>query len=160
MRNLTSFQLGVIIIFVIVLIVAVLIFAGVLPGYRPTTGGAAGELLVWGTAPAGRLENALSEVNDDYKNYFTLRYVEKSPAPVETEFIEAKADSRAPDLILLPHNLLLTQRQRLAPLPAELLSVRDFRDTFIALGELGLTDAGIVALPLVVDPLVMYYNQS
>lgn len=160
MKNLTTFQLIVIGIFILFLIVGTLIFAGILPGYRPPRGGAAGELVVWGTAPEPALGPILDQFNKDYEAYFTLRYEEKPPLKLEREFVEAKADNRAPDLLLLPHELSLSQRSRLAPLPPDFLSLRQFRDTFIDAGELLVDEAGIVALPLIVDPLVMYYNKN
>ncbi|MEK7208694.1 MAG: extracellular solute-binding protein [Patescibacteria group bacterium] len=160
MKNLSAFHIVIIALFILFLIVGTLIFAGILPGYRPTPAGVAGELTMWGTVPPSILQPILEQFNKDYKNYFTLRYEEKAGATLETEFVEAKADNRAPDLLLLPHDLGLTQRTRLAPLPPDFLSLRQFQDTFIDAGGLMIGDEGILALPLLVDPLVMYYNKN
>ena len=160
MKNLSAFQIVLISLFILFLLVGTLIFAGVLPGYRQTPGGAAGELVLWGTVPQSILQPILEQFNKDYKNYFTLRYEEKTGATLETEFVEAKADNRAPDLLLLPHDLGLTQRTRLTPLPPDFFPLRQFQDTFIDAGGLMIGDEGILALPLAVDPLIMYYNKN
>ncbi|MBI4136186.1 MAG: extracellular solute-binding protein [Candidatus Vogelbacteria bacterium] len=160
MKNFSTFQLVVIGLFLLFLIIGTLIFAGILPGFRPPAGGAAGELAVWGTVPETALRPIIDQFNKDYKDYFTLRYEEKASANFEREFVEAKADNRAPDLLFLPHELAFTQRARLAPLPPDFFSLRQFRDTFIDAGELLTDGAGVLALPLVVDPLVMYYNKN
>lgn len=160
MKNFSTFQLVIIGLFLLFLIVGTLIFAGVLPGFRSPTGGAAGELFLWGTVPESVIRPIIDQFNKNYRDYFTLRYVEKAPAGFEREFVEAKADNRAPDLLLLPHELAFTQRARLAPLPPDLISQRQFRDTFIDAGELLTSGAAVLALPLVVDPLVMYYNKN
>jgi len=160
MKNLSAFQLVIIGLFLLFLVVGTLIFAGILPGFRPPAGGAAGELVVWGPVPEIAMRPIIDQFNKDYKDYFTLRYEEKASAIFEREFVEAKADNRAPDLLFLPHELAFTQRARLAPLPPDFFSLRQFRDTFIDAGELLTDETGVLALPLVVDPLVMYYNKS
>ncbi|MBI2100667.1 MAG: extracellular solute-binding protein [Candidatus Vogelbacteria bacterium] len=160
MKNLSTFQLIIIGLFLLFLVIGTLIFAGVLPGFRPPAGGVAGELTIWGTVPEAMLRPIIDQFNKDYQDFFTLRYTEKAPANFEREFVEAKADNRAPDLLLLPHELAFTQRARLLPLPFEFFSLRQFRDTFIDASEFLTDKAGILALPLVVDPLVMYYNKN
>ncbi|MBI2097658.1 MAG: extracellular solute-binding protein [Candidatus Vogelbacteria bacterium] len=160
MKNLSTFQLIIIGLFLLFLVIGTLIFAGILPGFRSPTGGAAGELTIWGTVPETVLRPIIDQFNKDYKDYFTLRYLEQASASFEREFVEAKADNRAPDLLLLPHELAFTQRARLAPVSPELVSLRQFRDTFIGAGELLTDGLAALALPLVVDPFVMYYNQN
>ena len=118
MKNLSAFQLVIIGLFLLFLVVGTLIFAGILPCFRPPAGGAAGELVVWGPVPEIAMRPIIDQFNKDYKDYFTLRYEEKASAIFEREFVEAKADNRAPDLLFLPHELAFTQRARLAPCPA------------------------------------------
>ena len=160
MKNLSTFHIALIALFIIFLMVGTLIFAGVLPGYRQNPGGVAGELTMWGVVPENLFQPILEKFNQEYKNYFTLQYVEKNASTLEREFVEAKADNQAPDLLLLPHELSLTQRSRLAPLLPDFLSLRQFQDTFIDGSELLVDREGIIALPLAVDPIVMYYNKN
>ncbi|MEK7585034.1 MAG: extracellular solute-binding protein [Patescibacteria group bacterium] len=160
MKNLTTFQLALIALFLGFILIGTLIFAGILPGYRSPSGGQAGELTIWGTVPASNVQDIIENFNRSYKDYFSLRYVEKAGASLERDFVEAKADNRAPDLLLLPHELGLTQRSRLAAIPTTMLSLRDYRDTYVDAGELWVGANGVSALPLVVDPIVLYYNRD
>ncbi len=160
MKNLTTFQLVLIGLFFVFLIVGTLIFAGILPGFRATPGGTAGELVMWGTVSGETIRPIIEQFNKDYKASYSLSYEEKSVTTFEQEFVEAKADNQAPDLLLIPQAIGLSQRARLGLFPAELVSIRNYRDTFIDAGDLWLSNNRAFALPLVVDPFVMYYNSD
>ncbi len=160
MKNLSTFHLAILVIFVGLLLVGVLIFAGVLPGFRAPSGGVGGEITAWGTIPRASLAEMLGQFNDQHKNEFTLIYEEKDPQTIEREFVEAKADNRAPDLLLAPHEILLAERDRLLPVPAETYPTRDFLDTYPEAGRIFLDSQGTLALPLLIDPLLLYYNRD
>ncbi len=160
MKNLSTFQLVILIIFVALLLVGVLIFAGILPGFRAPTGGVGGEVTVWGTIPRPLLAEMLGQFNDQHKDQFTLAYIEKDPQTIEREFVSAKADNRAPDLLLAPHEILLAERDRLLPVPAESYPTRTFLDTYPEAGRIFLNSSGTLALPLIIDPLILYYNRD
>ncbi|MEK7552956.1 MAG: extracellular solute-binding protein [Patescibacteria group bacterium] len=160
MKNLSLFQLAILGLFLIFILVGVLIFAGVLPGYRQTSTSEAVALAIWGTTPAAVLEPFFAKLNNDYQERFILSYTEKAAATFARDFVEAKADGRAPDLLLLPSELGQAQRDRLVVWPASVMPLRQYRDTFVDAGELYLSEAGTTALPLVIDPLVLYYNKT
>jgi len=160
MKKLSIFQIGLIGVFLLFSIIGTLIFSGILPGFRSAPGGAAGELVIWGAVPASVMQPIIEQSNKDYQNYFTLTYVEKVSSSFEREFVEALADRQAPDLLILPQELALSQTSRLAVFPEETLTIRQYQDTFIDAGSFFITDRGPVALPLLLDPLVLYYNRS
>ena len=160
MKNLSTFQLAILVICIGLLLIGVLIFAGILPGFRAPTGGTGGEVTLWSTIPRATIADLLNEFNDQHKNQFTLIYQEKDPRTIEQDFLTAKADNRAPDLLLAPQEILLTQRDRLLPIPADTYPTRTFLDTYPDAGYLFLQPNGALALPLLVDPLVLYYNRD
>lgn len=160
MKNLSTFHLAILVIFIGLLLIGVLIFAGILPGFRAPTGGIGGEVTVWGTIPRSLLAEMLGQFNDQHKNEFTLIYQEKNPQTIEREFVEAKADNRAPDLLLATHEILLAERDRLLSVPADTYAPRDFLDTYPEAGRIFLRPEGTLALPLVIDPLLLYYNRD
>ena len=53
-----------------------------------------------------------------------------------------------------------TQNERIHPIPYTTYPERDFLDTFADVGDLYLLNDSTMALPLAVDPLVMYYNRD
>src|SRR3989344_575660 len=160
MKNLSTFQLAILIIFISLLLVGVLIFAGVLPGFRAPSGGTGGDIVLWGTISRTTIADLLNEFNDQHKNEFTLIYQEKDPAVIEQDFLEAKADKQAPDLLLAPHEILLTERDRLISISPETSPPRTFLDTYGDAGRLFLSGNGTLALPLLLDPLILYYNRE
>ncbi len=160
-----GFQMIILAVFIIALVVGTLIFAGVIPGFRAPSGGVGGTVLWWGTIPEERLANFLQTIGRDYRKDFTLQYVEKSEATLESDLVEALALGRGPDLVTLSSSMLLRQSAKLLPVPYSVLSKQDFRNTFV-LGthirewELLFGTDGVLGLPLYVDPLVLYYNQN
>jgi ABC-type glycerol-3-phosphate transport system substrate-binding protein len=87
-------------------------------------------------------------------------YVQRSPATFETDFINALASGRGPDLILLPQDLILKHQDKIVPIPYSSYPERTFKDTFIEEGELYLTPNGILGIPFSIDPIIMYWNRS
>ncbi|MDO8602157.1 MAG: extracellular solute-binding protein, partial [bacterium] len=90
----------------------------------------------------------------------TINYTEKSAKTIETEFTEALAQGISPDLIIITQDKLWKEKPKLLIIPYGEISERDFKTTFIEEGELFLTSDGIYALPLSIDPLVLYYNRD
>lgn len=156
----STFQTILLIVFGFILVIGVLMFAGVLPGFRSPAGGVGGAVEWWGTVPQATMEPLLADFNNAYKSEFSLRYQYHDPARLEAELVEALALGEGPDLVTIPHELVLRQAAKLAPWPEESLSRRAFADTFIRGGDLFMGATGALALPLYVDPLVMYVNQD
>jgi len=154
------FQIIVLAVFAFSLILAVLIFSGILPFFNTAPAGVGGNVLVWGTIPEEFLREPIRTLNEENDRIFTVNYVEKGEDTFDQELIEALASSRGPDLIFLPQDLLVRHADKVIPIPYENMSVREFRDMFIEEGELYLSGEGIIALPTTVDPLVMYWNRD
>lgn len=160
-----GFQMTILAVFILALILGTLIFAGVIPGFRAPSGGVGGTVVWWGTIPEERLDVLLQDIARDYRNDFTLQYVEKNRVTLESELTEALALGRGPDLVTLSSDMLLRQTAKLMPIPYSVLSKQDFGTTFV-LGthirewELLFGPEGALGLPLYVDPLVLYYNQD
>jgi len=154
------FQIVILAIFTFSLILAVLVFSGIIPIFDSTPAGVGGTVTVWGTIPEEFLREPLKELNEENENVFSVRYIEKSKDTFDQELLEALASGKGPDLIFLPQDLILRHADKVLPVPYENMSARSFRDTFIEEGELYLRDDGILALPISVDPLIMYWNRD
>jgi len=160
MQKTSNFQLILKIIFGAFIVVAVLIFAGVLPGFKKNPEGLSGEVLLWGTVPLEVMQPLLGELNNNYGNEFRILYEEKSAGTFENDLLDALAAGAGPDLFILPHNLILRHEDKVSPISFELISERDFKNTFIEQGELYMTKSYTRALPLYSDPLIMYWNRD
>ena len=154
------FQTIVLVLFIGALVIAVLLFAGVIPGFRDTIGGKGGEIVIWGTAPSVSIETILDRVNGEYRNAFIFAYEAQNPDTYEQDLIEALAAGKGPDLFIMPQDFVVRHEDKIFAIPFDMLSERAFKDTFIQEGELYLSQNGIIALPLVVDPMIMYWNRN
>lgn len=153
-----TFQIIVIIIFIAGAIFGVLVFSGAIP-----LGGddnqATGNVVMWGTVRSGLMAPLLEEFNNTNET-FSVSYVQKSSDTFDQELLEALASGTGPDLFLLPDNLAFHYSNKILTIPYENYSLVNFKNTFAGAGEVFLTGTGILAFPMTIDPLVMYYNRS
>lgn len=147
-------------VFIFFTIFAVLVFSGILPIFRDAPEGIKGTVTIWGTMPEEFLAEPIRNVNLDNQGIFSIQYSEKRPGSFDRELVEALASDKGPDMIILPQDLIVRQADRVFPLPFENYSERVFRDTFAEAGELYLSEEGILALPVLLDPMVMYWNRD
>lgn len=117
-------------------------------------------VVVWGDLPAGAISSIIDTNLPSLDKNLTIQYVEKSADSIGAEFTEALATGVGPDLLILTQNKFLETKSKLIAIPYQSISERDFKETFVEEGELFMTPEGIYALPLMVDPLVMYHNRD
>jgi ABC-type glycerol-3-phosphate transport system substrate-binding protein len=148
----SNFQIAVIGIFIFFTLVGVVTFAT----FGGLGGGAASiqVVTVWGTEPQAVMQDVIK--------HFTINatYVQKNPATFESDFVNALAEGNGPDVVLMPQSLILKEQAKIYPIPYTTYTDGQFKQTFIQEGELFETKNGILGLPLIVDPLVMYWNRD
>ena len=163
MKEAKGFQLAILGTFGVFIILGVLAFAGILPGFSAKSDNEnkfLGNVVIWGTLSQSQLAKIVEDFNTANKNTITVAYIEKSKGTFESELIEALAEGIGPDVILLPQDSILRHRNKIHPIPYEVLPERTFKDRFIEEGELYLSGTGMYAVPFTVDPLVMYWNRD
>src|SRR3989338_179713 len=102
----------------------------------------------------------LNPPNINQDGDIAIRYEEKSSDALEAEFTEALAQGISPDLIIITNDKFWKNKTKLLAIPYSSVSERDFKMTFIEEGELFLDASGVYALPISIDPLVLYYNRD
>jgi ABC-type glycerol-3-phosphate transport system substrate-binding protein len=156
MGDLKPFQIATLIIFAIAGMIGLFVFATYSSSNRNQ---GVGDVEIWGSLPQTAVDAVLSELREN-DSYAGVSYRSFDAGSFDAAFTEALAEGRGPDLIFLSQEDIVTQRNRVLTIPFSRISERAFRDTFIEEGELFLTGNGILALPAVVDPLVMYWNRN
>lgn len=158
----SKFQIIIITVFVIVGVVAVLIFAGILPGFKKEGGGAGtgAEISVWGIFSQQKMAPLISELNEINEDLFKINYSEKKSSVYENELLNALAAGTGPDIWFLTQDVILKSKNKVYILPFESYNERNFRDSFIDSAELLIDSQGIIGFPLAVDPLVLYWNRD
>lgn len=159
MSGKSLFQTILLVLLGFALVVAVLIFAGILPGFRTQKIGQAGNLAVWGGLSSLSYDQVMSNLRQSNTKEFTLDYLDKG-ADLETSLVNALASGQGPDVIIAPHELILKHRDKFAILPFSSLPLRSYQDAFIDEASLFVEKDGFIALPLAVDPLLLYYNKD
>ncbi len=154
--KITPFQAIVLALFALSALAGVIVLA-TYKGNRSQGSGVA--VVIWGVIPASDFEATVSDLTQG-SNGLEITYVEKRSESFDQDLLEALASGLGPDVIILPHNLIIRHSDKLLPVPYETFPLRDFRDTFIQEGELYLSNEGILGVPFSVDPLVMYWNRD
>ncbi len=155
-----NFQYIVMGVFGIFIFLAVLLFSGAikLPGDTPSTPPLTNKaLMIWGTLP----REAVTDVISDFAqtNQMTLNYQEKNVESIDREISEAIAAQQGPDIVLAPHELLIKHESKFAHIPYTTFPDRSYRDLYIDESRLFLYPDGILAFPVLIDPMIFYFNR-
>jgi ABC-type glycerol-3-phosphate transport system substrate-binding protein len=137
---------------------SVLIFSGKLPIGKGGEAKAVGEVVMWGTVPAISMNALLQAYNAQAKSY-RISYKEFQEDSFPGALVEALANGAGPDMILAPHTQILAQANRLYPFPSASLSEKKYKDTYVDGASVFWTPQGAIALPVTVDPMVLFYNR-
>lgn len=153
----SKFQIILTTVFSFFILIGVILFA--------TSGGkdpsvAIGDIVIWGTVKKDTMNDVLRNFVDIDESFKRVKYEEKDEQDFDMILAEAIASDSGPDIFLLPQSEILKKENKIISIPYKNFTERDFKDYFIEEAELYLKEDGILALPFIVDPLVMYWNRS
>ncbi len=151
----SKFQIILLVVFGAFIVLAVVLFSQSRGG-----GGAQVNLTVWGTLPGYDFSNMLTAGGLTQSESISFAYEEKKASTIGVEFTEALAVGRGPDLIILSADTILREKDKLILIPSDSVRQADFSNAFVKQGELFLTSLGAYALPMYVDPMVLYWNRD
>lgn len=146
-------------IFILSALVAVLIFAGVLPGLRETRFSESDKVKFWSTLSQQETEAIIGEFRR-IKPGLNLSYQEKDKKDYYEKLVEELASFSGPDVFTISQDRILKFKDKIFPIPFDAFSQRKFKDLFIEEGKIFISKEGILAFPIMVDPMVLYWNQD
>lgn len=149
-----SFQTIVLGIFGFFIIAGLIVIATV----KTQGGTTAATVSIWGSAPASYIQEIAAESFDE--DVMRIQYSEFPVESLDRQLIEALASGRGPDALILPAELIMRYRDKIVPIPYANFTERQFRDSYIQGAGIFLEPTGVLAVPLSVDPLLMYYNRD
>lgn len=152
----SKFQIALISVFGFFIIVAVAVFAL----YRGGSSAAEANITLWGPFPSNDFSLVFNNSALAQDRTVNITYVEKPLSSIEAQFTEALAQGVGPDLVIFPEDMFWKNRNKLIPIPYGSIGEKDFKETFVEAGEMYLAQSGIYALPIAIDPLVLYYNRD
>ncbi len=146
-------------IFVAFFVFAVMIFSGILPIGKSSGSSTLpqGKVTIWGTFPSSQMAKVLDPLNS---RTLIVNYTQKPEAEYQQMLIEAFASNTGPDMFFVSEDMIVKNKGFIYTMPYASYPEKLFRDTFIDGADIYLTKDGVVALPIVVDPLVLYYNKT
>lgn len=155
MKNVSTFQIAFLAVFILIAIVGIAVFAG----FGGSSRAAVPKATVWGTVPGYYINEMVRNINIR-STVIEVVYIEKDPETFQAEFVNALAEGVGPDAVLLTDDMLYSQKNKLQPIPYTLFPQRDYLNTFIDGASIFASKDGILGIPLSIDPMVMYYNKN
>ena len=160
MEKLNFFQIVLLVVFGFAIILSVLAFSGFLPGLGFGNSSVKGEVFVWGTFPKESIGQVISVITSERGQNIAIKYEQKDVDQFDRELVEALASGVGPDLIIITDTLIARHSNKIAEQPFTAAPLRTYLDTFVDGANIFLTQTGILAYPLVADPLVLYFNKD
>lgn len=127
-------------------------------GNRPV---AKANLVVWGVWDE---TDTMTKLGTNFRKTYpnvTIEYRKFKPQDYETELINALAEGRGPDIFAIEHTWLGKHKNKLAPMPEVVMTLKDYQDRFVDVVNQDFIDEGkIYGFPLYTDTLALLYNKD
>ncbi|MDQ3089618.1 MAG: extracellular solute-binding protein [bacterium] len=151
----SKFQFILLVVFGAFILIAVMLFS-----FSKGSGTSSYTVSIWGDISSNDFNDLIYLAGLNTNKEININYTEIPEGDIDVELTEALAEGRAPDVVLMPIEDLWKNRNKLTLIPFETINEEDYKNTFMEAGELFLSPGGIYALPLTVDPMVLYWNRD
>ncbi len=153
----SKFQVILLAVFVLLAVIGVFVFAT----SSSNQSAALVPITIWGTLPQADMTAAIDDLENADKTTFEASYTYVDEADFQSKLVNAIATGQGPDIVLIPQDIFLSVKNLLYPIPYADYSQRLFEDNFAQAGEIFLDPtSGIYALPVAIDPMVMFWNRN
>jgi multiple sugar transport system substrate-binding protein len=154
-----SFQIILIGVFIVAAVAGVAVFA---------LGGLSSEgdnqinvnFTIWGEWNDDTFNELLDITGVADSDGITIDYQSVPSGQLEDRLVNALARGSGPDVLLIPHTRLVQLSDLIANIGSGAYAPRTFRNTFVEGAEIYLSNEGVSALPVAMDPIVMYWNRD
>lgn len=151
------FQIILLAVFGALAVAGVLIFAFAVGGGNTKT---LGSVTIWGTLDSGAFSTVLRAAADSDASLNQVSYVQKDPQTYETELTDALASGQGPDLFLMTQEYAFKDAGKIVVIPFSSLSQSKFESAFVEAANPFIASDGILGVPIIADPLVLYWNKD
>ena len=157
MAKLSIFQIAILITFGALGVVGILIFAFANTSSSTTN---IGPVTIWGDINSQAMNSVLKNISDANPDFDQVKYAEKDPVTYQSDLVNALASGTGPDLFILRQNQLIQNAERVIPIPSSSLPLERFNTLFIDASSVFYDQRGVLGIPIVADPLVLYWNKD
>ncbi len=151
------FQITLLVVFGGLAISGVLIFALAIGGGQSS---AIGPVRIWGTLDQNAFATVLRQAAENNAQLSQVTYEQRDPATFQADLTNALASGAGPDLFLMRQDYALKDAGKVSVVPFSALSQTQFESTFAEAARPFLAQNGVIAVPLLADPLVLYWNKD
>jgi len=148
------------VLLLLVIVAALLFFTS---GGTPAKNNPSGQVTLtwWKTfEESGNIQDLISDYQATHKNV-VINFVKKNAADYEQELLNAFASGTGPDIFSIHNDWLPKQADRISPMPQTLMSIRNYRETFVDVASNDfVANNNIYAVPMSLDALALYYNKD
>ena len=149
-----KFQLIVLAVFGFLFLAGVIAFS-----MGKASGSKVSNITVWGIINKTPMSEVLMATGLDKSKTLKIDYTFVSQDELESRLINALAEGRGPDVVIAPQQLVIKERAKFLEVPYSSYPQRTFFDTFVNNASVLADDNGIIAFPVLVDPIVTYWNK-
>jgi ABC-type glycerol-3-phosphate transport system substrate-binding protein len=160
METIRPFQIGLLAGFGLIAVVSLILLASYQGVGGQVSNPYGSKVVIWGTFEQAAFTEVIQAIGREDRNFQSVSYVQKDSRSFADELVNAIAEGRGPDLVLLDHENLVSLRPKLQPISYDIFSTRTLRDNYVDGFEVFARSNGLYAVPLFVDPLVMYWNRD
>lgn len=157
MKKLSIFQISLLASFGALAVAGVLIFAFAIGG---NTNASLGPVKIWGTLDAGAFAAVLRQAAEADPSLAQVSYAQKDAATYDADLTRAFASGTGPDLFLIRQDYAFKDQSEIATIPDSAISQAQFENTFVTAAAPLFSQQGALAIPLLADPLVLYWNKD
>jgi len=155
--KMTSFQIILLSVFGVFAVVGVLIFAFAVGN---TNGKSVGAVKIWGTINQATFNEFLLQLSQNDQSLSQVTYEHQDVKTYEDTLTRAIAAGTGPDLFLMSQSQVVHDAGEVIPIPFTSLSQTQFQNTFMEAAVPFLGSAGVLAVPVAADPLILYWNKD
>lgn len=119
-----------------------------------------GAVMIWGTFPQTTVDGVLHVAADANPLLQGVSYVQKDAATYREVLTEALASGTGPDLYFMTQEQSVQDAGKSSHIPATSLTLTQFQNAFIDAALPLYAADGVVALPIIADPLVLFWNRD
>lgn len=149
-------QIFIIVVSIILAIGAVFVFTRGSGNSGQTSGGS---VVVWGTLSSDVMKPILQAFSKETK--IGASYVQIDENNFTERLLKAIATDTGPDALVQRADWIKSNKSVLAPLPSGTMSLRDYQNTYVDIASsIFIEGDSIFALPVSIDPLVLYWNKD
>lgn len=161
-KKTSPFQIVLLSVFVVLGLAGIIIFA-------MTSGGGTtedvGDVYLWGTYPERNITTFLHDFGLEDRRTTTVQYTQKDPKTFYDDLSQALASGQGPDLVITDHAHIEKLESIFSVIPFDAFPARLFVDAYVDAAQIPfIKNSGqtpdIRAVPVVVDPLIMYWNRD